>query len=624
MASELSRRIIVALPDAVVSIDRTSTVLSVNDAACRTFGYSAEEFVGRSLAETIIPAELAPQHGRGMDRFLSTGHGPVIGRHIEIVARDKSGRRFPIELCVFLDPEQPREVFHATIRDISVRAARDAANAAERAQVQLFFDATADVWWDCRIDGEMRFSERAAKELGIDDQTLRLVAPPEQSWIAQSDRARVRAAWDEHLQGASARYECTYRVEVGDGKERWFRDRGRAVEFDAGRPIRIVGSTTDVTEQRGAEDRLRNAQRLELLGVLAGGFAHDLNNLLAAIRGQAALAATEQGVAPAVLESLEAIQLATTKAKVLASNMLSLGKPQASEIRRFPARPAIEESVQLVRPGLPRSIALSVDLTGADGLDLEMDPSAFQQAILNLVINARDAMPQGGTLRIEASSRQDSARGPELCLVVKDTGVGMSPEVRRRLFEPFFTTKPKGVGTGLGLAVVHQAIVGGKGSIDVDSEPGHGTQFTLALPAFESAVGMQAFNEVEPLVIVLGEEHGMLRPMLAEALRSCGHTVHEAADGALALRLASECASAPGLLVLDAQLSQVDGFRVHARAEERFGRRVPVVFTSVDGTTVLPSGSCSHMALLAKPFEIHELLEAVARVTRQSGSSRDR
>jgi two-component system cell cycle sensor histidine kinase/response regulator CckA len=622
MTSELSRRIIGALPDAVVSIDRTSIVISVNDAACRIFGYAAEEFVGRPLAETIIPTELAPQHGRGMDKFLSTGHGPVIGRHIEIVARDKTGRRFPIELCVFLDPEQPREVFHATIRDISARAARDAANAAERAQVQLFFDATADVWWDCRIGGETRFSERAASELGLADGVLGPVPTPDQPWIAHTDRARMREAWDEHLRGASGRYECTYRVETNEGKERWFRDRGRAVEFDAGRPIRIVGSTTDVTEQREAEDRLRNAQRLELLGVLAGGFAHDLNNLLAAIRGQAALAATEHGVAPAVLESLEAIQLATTKAKVLASNMLSLGKPQASEIRRFPARPAIEESVQLVRPGLPRSIAISVDLSGTDGLDLEMDPSAFQQAILNLVINARDAMPQGGTLRIEGSSRADASGNLELLLLVEDTGVGMTTEVRKRLFEPFFTTKPKGVGTGLGLAVVHQAVVGGKGSIDVSSEPGRGTRFTLALPAFESAEAMQASNAIEPLEIVVGEEHGMLRPMLAEALRACGHTVYEAADGALALRLASERASPPGLLVLDAQLSHVDGFRVHARAEERFGGRVPVVFTSSDGSTVMPSPSSPHVTMLAKPFEIHELLDAVARVTRGRDRSR--
>lgn len=617
MAHDLSQSIVAALPDAVVSIDRTSTVISVNESALRIFGYARDEFVGRTLAQTIIPQDLAAQHDRGMNRFQETGHGPVIGRHIEIVARDKSGRRFPIELCVFLDPARKGEVFHATIRDISARAARDAANEAERAQVQLFFDATADVWWDCRVGGATRYSERAMTELGLGDGVAPQVPPHEQAWIAGADRGRVREAWDEHQTGAAGRYECTYRVEAGDGRVRWFRDRGRAVEFDLGRPIRIVGSTTDVTEQREAEDRLRNAQRIELLGLLAGGFAHDLNNLLAAIRGQAALAATEPGVAPAVLESLEAIQLATTKAKILASNMMSLGKPRAEEIRRFPARPAVEEALQLVRPGLPRSIVVAADLSAADGLELEMDPSAFQQAVLNLMINARDAMPQGGTLRIDAARRAMAGGGVELLIGIEDTGVGMTAEVRRRLFEPFFTTKPKGVGTGLGLAVVHQAIVGGKGSIEIDSEPGRGTRLTVVLPAFESEGGGELDSDaMASLEIVLGEEHGMLRPMLAEALRACGHSVHEASDGALALRLAADRATAPGLLVLEVQLPHVDGFRVHARAEERYGRRVPVVFTSADPTVVLPAGAGPHVTLLVKPFEVHELLAAVARVVR--------
>ncbi len=615
MSDSLLRSIVAALPDAVLSIDTTSTILHVNDAALALFGYTREEFVGRTLADTIIPAELAPQHERGMARFAASGHGPVINRRIDITARDKSGRRFPIELCVFLDPARRGEIFHATIRDVSDRVARDASAKGERDRLSQFLEATADAWWDCTLGVETRYSKQMRALWNVGDAEFPPCAPVLLPWIHSGDRVRVEDAWTAHLEGRTGRFECTFRAECVDGSTRWLRTRGRAVEFELGQPTRIVGTMTDVTEQQFAEERLRNGQRLEMLGLLAGGFAHDLNNLLAAIRGQAALAAMEPSISADTVESLGMIQLATTKAKMLTQNMLALGKPRSEEVRRFSLRPVIEETMQLARIGLPKSIVVSVEVAAIDGVAVDMDPSALQQALLNLAINARDAMGSVGSLRVDASLVEGS--DPLLVeIAVEDSGSGIAPDVLARMFEPFFTTKAHGTGTGLGLAVVHQAVTSAHGRIDVTSEVGRGARFAMRLPAFlESHHSVaESCAAVGPLRIVLAEDHPLLRPMLAEMLRAFGHTVTDVPDGASALARAIDAKAPIDLLILDVQLPSLDGFHVHARAEEVLGRRLGCVFISGDPGMALPLSAVDHVGLLAKPFEPSALLDEIARV----------
>jgi len=617
MPQAFSDSIVAALPDAVITIDRTSTILDVNEAAMRLFGYPREAFVGRTLAETIIPADLASQHARGMEKHAATGHGPVIGRRVEITARDRSDRRFPIELCVFVNPERPREIFHATIRETSDRVARDAVVTAERERLKQILDATADAWWDCAVLGETRYSGSATHLLAASDAALHATNPASLPSIHEDDRQRVADAWAAHLEGTVARFECTHRVVGDDGSIRWLRQRGRAVEFNAGRPARIVGTIADVTEQQAAEEGLRNAQRLEMLGLLAGGFAHDLNNMLAAIRGHAALAATEPGIVPAALESLAAIQLATTKAKMLTRNMLSLGRPSRESIVRFPLRSAVEEALELVRPSLPKTIAVSADLAQVDGIEVEMDPSAFQQAVLNLVINARDAMPSGGRLRVSATPSASDGSGESVQILVEDTGCGIAPDVLAHVFEPFFTTKPRGVGTGLGLSVVQQVVASAHGTVKVQSDVGRGTRFTIALPASRvpQAWGEQPSRRAAPQVIVLAEAHEILRPMLCEALRAEGHTVIEAPTSDDALRHATDPRLGVTMLVAEVGLAPVGGPQVHVQIEAVRGSALPAVFMSASPAFALPLSDRRDITLLQKPFEIVDLVTALADCT---------
>lgn len=626
MSSEFAASIVASLPDAVVSIDRTSTIVAVNSAAQALFGWSAEEFVGQTLAQTIIPSDFAAQHARGMEQFAARGHGPVIGKRIDIVARDRAGRRFPIELSVFLDPVRPGEIFHATIRDVSDRAAREASTVAERARLTQFLDAAADAWWDCTIDSHTVVSERFGALLHTATESIVFADPSQLAAIHPDDRARVAQAWGAHLDGSAGHYESTHRVIRADGAVCWLRDRGRAVEFANGRPLRVVGTTVDVTEHQGAEERLRNAQRLEMLGLLAGGFAHDLNNLLAAIRGQAALAATELHVTPAVIESLEAIQLATTKAKMLTTNMLTLGKPLTEAVRNVSVPAVIMETLQIARPGLSKSIAITVELAALESVEVVMDASAFQQAVLNLLLNARDAMPQGGRLRISGSLIEREVGAHRVQLRFADTGVGISPELLHRIFQPFFTTKPAGVGTGLGLAVVQQVIHGAHGTIEVQSDVGRGTTFIVELPVapISAARGSDASRGSEscaPKHIVLTEDHPVLRQMLTEALRAEGHTVTPSGGGAETVRVATDPAMSAQVLVLDLFLPSMDGFRIHTFVEEALGYTVPVVFISSDPAAALPLRAPASMCLLHKPFEIPQLLDAVKRVVEACAKS---
>ncbi len=609
------------LPDAIITIGLDSNIQYANLAAERLFGFERGGMVGRSLLEAVIPPEMAAQHERGMAQYFKSRTGPVVGRRIEVVARDRAGRRFPIELAIYPDPSTEGRIIHAQIREVSDRVAREAEFRAEREQLAQFLDATTEGWWNSEIGGATQYAERLIALQVEAGAPMSSAEPPMLPWIERDDALRVRDAWRAHLEGSTARYECTYRVRVADGSIRWMRDRGRAVRFELGRPTRIVGTTTDVTEQQAAEEALANVKRLELLGLLAGGFAHDLNNLLTAIGGQADIASSEPHVAPAVLESLEAIRFATTKAAMLTSNMLALGKPRESTVRRIALRPAIEDAMRLAAIGLNRAVQLVVDASAVDGLEVEMDTSALPQILLNLAVNARDAMPTGGTLRVEAvrlEGRSASVAPLSVRIVVEDSGCGIPEAVLARVFEPFFTTKPKGVGTGLGLAVVHQAVTAAHGRISVESIVGRGTRFIIELPAFPSLESSDdASSSAEParrLRVVVAEDHALLRAMLAESLRAAGHDVLEAADGALALAHATQKGCLADVLVLDVFVPSIDGFRVHAEAESRVGRPLGAVFITGEPGVVLPPQAPARCELLFKPFEIQTLLGAVARV----------
>ncbi len=395
----------------------------------------------------------------------------------------------------------------------------------------------------------------------------------------------------------------------------------------------VVLQILDVTQQHEAEQarlaleaQLRQAQKMESIGRLAGGVAHDFNNLLTAIRGYASLAQLDAGGA-ARSAHLDGIVAAAERATALTGQLLAFSRKHALAS----APTALDELIGRLETLLVRLIGEDVRLEVRSEPELGrclVDVNQVEQVILNLAVNARDAMPNGGTLRIEAANAEldegyvarhpDAKVGRYVLLSVSDTGVGMSREVQSRLFEPFFTTKPRGQGTGLGLSVVYGTVHQHGGTIDVSSEPGLGTTVRIYWPRIEASSAVAALKRGTPLsprgteTVLLVEDDPLVRDFSTQALVSHGYVVRAAGSAAEALRLASEQSAAPGLLLTDVILPDRNGYQL---ARDLTGRwpELPVLFCSGYSDRLLAQAGprAAELDFLQKPYEADTLVSRV-------------
>jgi PAS domain S-box-containing protein len=343
--------------------------------------------------------------------------------------------------------------------------------------------------------------------------------------VHPDDRIRRKAALLRHLKGRTAYYECEYRIRGGSGEQRWLLDRGLALRDARGRVYRMAGAIADITPRKRAEaerilleQRLRQAEKLEALGALAGGIAHDFNNILGAILGYAEMA---MGAAPergALKRYTRNIMVAANRARSLVDQILAYSRSSRGRRDAVDLRAVVEETLELVRASLPRSVRLDVALHASPVL-LIGDPTNLHQVVMNLCTNAVQAMPAGGRLTvkldaIDAAVEQPLAQGTlppgrYLRLSVGDTGTGIPAELLARIFEPFFTTKEPGAGTGLGLALVQGIVADLGGIIDVSSSADVGSTFDVYLPRAE----MRADSaDQQRLLSLVSEQRSMAPP----------------------------------------------------------------------------------------------------------------
>lgn len=494
-----------------------------------------------------------------------------------------------------------------------------------RERLELALWASELGLWDWRTRRDRMILDRSAAQLlGLDtDEGVSIDA-----WrtrIHEADLPEFDASLQRHFEGGSDLFECIHRVRQEDGEYRWLQARGRASdreEDDSAR--RIIGTLQDISSRRALEAELLQSQKLEAIGRLAGGVAHDFNNLLTAINGYSDLVLRTLDPQSSHYKHIEEVRRAGQRAASLTNRLLSFGRKQVIQPQPLDLSGLLSRLKPLLLPAVGDNIELMLDLNEVPSV--RADAHQVEQAVLNLVVNARDAISSEGSVRIETAGvvavpPRDAGRPrPFVRLSVVDNGSGISEEVRSRMFEPFFTTKAQGDGSGLGLSMVYGMVQEAGGFLDVESTLGEGTRVSLFLPVTESSdlTASEAFRVVlgrevpEASNVLLVEDEPAVCRLLEQALTEEGYTVKAVRSGELALDALGEMAESPDLLVTDVVLGGINGVEV-ARMLRKTLPKLPVLFVSgyaesaIDGR--LPVDG--RVGFLRKPFRVEDFLGAL-------------
>jgi signal transduction histidine kinase len=463
-----------------------------------------------------------------------------------------------------------------------------------------------------------------ARLLGIPDDAGGMSQADLYTRAHPDDRARIRATVEKAIRDRSD-FALSFRMLLPEGVMRWFQFDGRVALDEAQQPARVVGVIADITERRSLEMQLRQAQKMEAVGQLAGGVAHDFNNLLTAIIGYARFSLDRAGEGEP-RRDLEEIVKAAGRAAALTKQLLSFSRRHVMETVPIDLNLLIVDMVTMMR----RMIGEDIELTTSLGPDLSVvraDRSQLEQVLMNLVVNARDASTGGGAILIETRAvtvetppaHLELRPGAYVTLTVNDNGCGMSDEVKSRLFEPFFTTKPRGHGTGLGLATVYGIVMQTGGAIDVESEPGRGSSFTVYLPADKSPVHA-AEGQVEPqreagtATVLLVEDEQAVRELVRIILERAGYSVVEAANADEAETL-FEAMRSVDLLLTDVVMPGRSGFELFNRLHTKLPSLRVLFISGYTDYAMFDSAIVDHdLAFLEKPFSAEGLVTKVREV----------
>lgn len=606
-------------PDFISRITVDGKFLYINRVAP---GFDRNAVVGTSI-DDYVPAEHRARAWQAIARASETG---VVQQY------DNVGRVSIDRLGHYLTRVSP--VLEGGEVTSMVMIATDVTELQEsRTLLQVALDATGLGIWTMEPDGTGSWDETTRRIFGVYED---VPSPDLGGMIAQciyeADRPRVSAGIEQALTGKGYG-PLEHRIVHPNGEMHWVSASGITVRDHEGKFVRLVGSVQDITHRRVLEARLLEAQKLESIGRLAGGVAHDFNNMLTAILGNVDLASTARDldeVAPILAE----VRLVAERSAALTAQLLAFARRQVIEPKVVDLNALIVRTNAILRRVLGEHIALSVDLRST--CCVRVDASQLEQVILNLATNARDSMPRGGRLELRTNDVEltdqhvpgqfDVARGPYVRISIADTGTGIAPELLPQIFEPFFTTRQGG--TGLGLATCYGIVKQSGGHITVQSEPGNGTTFTVFLPRVESAEAACA-TPAPPVAaprtgerVLVVEDEPAVRSVLERTLTLAGYRVVVAHNGVEGVRVANE--QGPfDLLVTDAVMPGMSGWEVGKVLGARWPELKILYISGYSEDAVVHGGELDpELQFLQKPFSPGQLLDVLRRIL--DGASRDR
>ena len=630
-----------SIPDAIVAVAQDGLILQVNSQTEEMFGYRRSQLVGQPI-EMLVPERFRGRHYQHRQNFAHEPKTRRMGVGLDLYGRRQNGSEFPVEISLSpLTLENGVSLVLSAIRDISDRKRIEAE--LRRAHQELERRTTEQIGeYRSRLASIVDSSEDAIIGKDLDGTIItwnksaeRIYGYSAEEVIGKSITIIAPKDRPDEIRGILARIRCGERIEHYE-TVRVAKD-GRHLEVSVSiSPLHnatgeIVGASAiarDITAQKRTEQQLRQAQKIEAIGRLAGGVAHDFNNILGIIT--ACNEFLRDRIAPGTgpRQYLDNIQEAAERGASLTRQLLVFSRKQAVQPRVLDLNERLREISKLVRPLMGDDVAVVIKTKSPFAL-VAADPNQLDQVVLNLAVNARDAMVHGGKFILEtdtmdldeAFARQHPpmTAGKYVMLAVSDNGSGMDELTVSRIFEPFFTTKEAGKGTGLGLATVYGIVRQSGGHIWVYSEPGRGTTFRIYLPCADHMLEAEPRTDTPQVIpkakraaILLVEDDEIMRRLTKQLLEEQGYTVLEAKDGKAALEFAGSGLGDIKLLLTDVVMRGMDGPELAARLTESNPALKVVFMSGYSGELIAERGAQNQdVALLEKPFTRTALLNAI-------------